>query len=152
MVLGELALRSDGPAPSPTSLAVFDNGFTLEELELPARAQAGDALPLRFAWRSDADGIEDHIQFLHFVHDESGAWWGYDQQPLGPRLPTRLWYPGLADSETWLVPLPEDLAPGRYALYTGLYRAGDLVRVPATDRRGQVWQDQRVLLGSVIVE
>ncbi len=152
VVLGELALPGAAPAASPSVLAFFDNGITLEELEWPERAKAGETLPLRFAWRSDADSLEDHVQFLHFVHSETGAWWGYDQQPLGPRLPTRLWYPGLAESETWLVPLPEDLAPGRYAVYTGLYRAGDLARVPAADRQGQAWRDQSVLLGSVIVE
>ena len=152
VVLSEMALPGDAPAPSPTSLAVFDNGFTLEELELPARAQAGDALPLRFAWRSDADGIEDHIQFLHFVHDESGAWWGYDQQPLGPRLPTRLWHSGLGDSETWLVPLPEDLAPGSYTVYTGLYRHRDNERIPALDAAGKLWSDARVRLGSIFLE
>lgn len=152
VVLSEMALPGDAPAPSASSLAVFDNGFTLEELELPARAQAGDALPLRFAWGSDADGIEDHIQFLHFVHDESGAWWGYDQQPLGRRLPTRLWYSGLGDSETWLVPLPEDLAPGSYTVYTGLYRHRDNERIPALDAAGKPWSDARVRLGSIFLE
>ncbi len=152
VVLSEMALPSDAPAPSPSLLAVFDNGFTLEELEWPESAQAGDALPLRFAWGSDADGIEDHIQFLHFVHDESGAWWGYDQQPLGPRLPTRLWYSGLGDSETWLVPLPEDLAPGSYTVYTGLYRHRDNERIPALDAAGKPWSDARVRLGSIFLE
>ncbi|MDE2774587.1 MAG: hypothetical protein OXI77_01470 [Chloroflexota bacterium] len=27
-------------------------------------------------------------------------------------MPTRLWYSGLADSETWALPPPEDLAAG----------------------------------------
>ena len=76
------------------------------------------------------------MQFLHFGHEESGTWWVYDQQPLGPRLPTRLWYSGLADSEIWQVPLPADLAPGRYTVFTGLYRTRDQERVPASDAAG----------------
>ncbi|MCE2471266.1 MAG: hypothetical protein J4G18_05085 [Anaerolineae bacterium] len=152
VVLSEMALPSDATAPSPTSLAVFDNGFTLEELEWPESAQAGDALPLRFAWRSDEDSVVDHIQFLHLGHGESGDWWVYDQQPLGRRLPTRLWYSGLADSETWLVPLPEDLAPGSYTVYTGLYRHRDNERIPALDAAGKPWSDARVRLGSIFIE
>ena len=152
VILGELALPGDAPSESPPFLAAFDNGFNLEELKLPETAQAGEMLSLRFAWRSDVDSVEDHVQFLHFVQEDSGAWWGYDQQPLGPRLPTRLWYAGLADSETWTVPLPADLAPGRYALYTGLYRASDLVRVPAHDVAGQPRRDARILLGHLRAE
>ena len=83
---------------------------------------------------------------------ESGVWFVYDHQPLGPRLPTRLWYSGLADSETWQVPLPADLAPGRYNIFTGLYRARDQERIPASDADGEPWLDARVSLGALIIE
>ena len=134
VVLSELVLPADSPAPSTLALAQFDNGFALTVVELPERARPGDNLVIPFAWRSDADGQEDHIQFLHLGYVsppreggsveggaksvESGAWFVYDHQPLGPRLPTRLWYSGLADSETWQVPLPADLAPGRYTVFS----------------------------------
>ena len=91
-------------------------------------------------------------QFLHLGHEDSGEWFVYDQAPLGQRLPTRLWYTGLADSETWRVPLPADLAAGRYAVFTGLYRSSDLERVPARDAEGTPWLDNRVVLGSLIIE
>ena len=71
---------------------------------------------------------------------------------LGDRLPTRLWYKGLADSEVWQAPLPADLAPGRYEVFTGLYRTRDLERVPASDMDGKPWLDGRVLLGSLVLE
>ena len=73
----------------------------------------------------------------------------YDQQPLGPRLPTRLWYSGLADSETWRVPLPADVAPGRYAVYTGLYRANDKERLPAVGADGALFPDARIPLANL---
>ena len=109
-------------------------------------------LNLQFDWRSDENGLEDYVQFLHFVREASGAWWGFDQQPLGPRLPTRLWYPGLAGSETWLVPLQADLAPGSYAVYTGLYRLRDLERIPVTDADAVPWPENRVALGTLVIE
>ncbi len=71
--------------------------------------------------------------------------------PLGPRLPTRLWYSGLADAETWQVALPADLAPGRYAVYTGLYRTNDQVRLQASDAEGIPYVDARAPLGDLIV-
>ena len=116
-------------------MATFDNGFILQSFELPARTQAGATLEISFTWQSDVAGTEDHVQFLHLGHEESGEWWVYDQQPLEARLPTRLWYSGLVDSEVWQVPLPADLAPGRYHVFTGLYRISDQERVPDAMRK-----------------
>ena len=82
---------------------------------------------------------------------ETSAWWVYDQQPLGPRFPTGLWYSGLADTEVWQVPLPDDLAPGKYTVFTGLYRRSDLKRVPAYDAEGTPWLDARVPLGIISI-
>ena len=151
VVLGELVLPAM-PAASPTvQVAVFDNGFTLEAVDMPEHARPGETLTIPFRWRSDADGSEDYVQFLHFVHQESGALWNHDQQPLGARLPSRLWYSGLADTETWQVPLPADLAPGRYSVFTGLYRPSDLQRVPTTDADGTPWLDARIPLGVLTI-
>ena len=63
-----------------------------------------------------------------------------------------LWYSGLADSEVWSVPLPADLAPGRYEVFTGLYRARDGERVPTTDADGAPWLDNRVALGTLTLD
>ena len=151
VVLGELVLPAM-PAASPTAqVAIFDNSFTLEAVDMPEHAQAGDTLSIPFGWRSDADGSQDYVQFLHFVHQESGALWNHDQQPLGPRLPTRLWYRGLGDTETWQVPLPADLTPGRYSVFAGLYRPSDLQRVPTTDADGTPFADARIPLGVLTI-
>ncbi len=152
VILDELVLPAAPADPAALPFAIFDNGFTLSPVDLPERAQAGETLTIPFAWHSDANGEEDHVQFLHLGHEESGAWWVYDQQPLGARLPTRLWYDGLADSEVWQVPLSSDLAPGRYIVYTGLYRSRDQERIPVNDAGGKLWLDARVLLGSLMIE
>ena len=152
VVLGEKVWRSSSTAAAPDPLAIFDNGFALDAWKAPETARAGKALTLEFSWRSDADGREDHAQFLHLGHAESGEWQVYDQAPLGTRLPTRLWYKGLADSETWQVPLPADLAPGRYAIFSGLYRTRDRERIPARAPEGEYFQDARVPLGSLVIE
>ena len=152
VVLGELVMPAVSATSTSVPLANFDNGFALDAVELPEHARAGETLIIPFSWRSDVPGQEDHVQFLHFGHEESSTWWVYDQQPLGPRLPTHLWYSGLADSEIWQVPLPADLAPGRYTIFTGLYRTRDSERVPASDAGGTPWLDARVPLGILFVE
>ena len=129
----------------------FENGFALRGAELPTRAAPGDALTIPMTWQATSDGESDWVQFLHFVHGETGAFWNHDQPPLGTRLPTRLWYEGLMDTEVWQITLPEDLAPGRYAIYTGLYRLSDLGRLPVEDENGVSLPDARVPLGSLII-
>ena len=152
VVLGELALPAEPyPAPS-TPLIQFDNCLGLLGMALPERVLAGAVLSIPVAWRSICESNIDYVQFLHLQHRESGAWWVYDQQPLGPRLPTRLWYAGLTDSETWRVPLPADLAPGHYQVFTGLYRVSDQERVPARDAAGNPYQDARAPIGVLIVD
>lgn len=152
VVLDEFVLPADSPAPASAPLAQFENGFTLAAVDLPESVRPGENMIMLFTWRSDESGIEDHAQYLHLGHIDSGAWFVYDQDPLGPRLPTRLWYPGLADSETWQVPLPADLAPGRYRVFTGLYRARDQERVPVTAADGTPFVDARVPLGALAIE
>ena len=94
----------------------------------------------------------NYVQFLHLGHVDSGKWWVYDQQPLGPRMPTRLWYSGLADSEVWAAPLPADLTSGEYAVFTGLYRLSDQQRLPVKGKDGIPFVDARVPLGFLTLE
>lgn len=150
-ILGELAL----PAATSRSfepLAEFGEAYTLGAVDLPGSAKAGAAVALSFVWRANAAGVEDLVQYLHLGHVESGEWQVYDRQPLGPRLPTRLWYSGMVESETWEVALPAELAPGEYRALTGLYRLDDGERIPASDMNGEPFADARVPLGSLIIK
>lgn len=138
------------PAPAQEGQAdVFAPGFTLQARDLPERARAGDTLTITFHWQAKTAGQEDWQQFLHFTHEESGALWNHDQPPLGERLPTRNWYPNLSDTERWQFTLPDDLAPGRYQVHTGLYRLSDGQRAPTWSATGEPWPEAKVLLGSI---
>lgn len=152
VVLDEIALPAESAAASSSSLAFFGTGFALESMEMPERATVGDTLDITFVWRSEIDASENFVQFLHFSSQERGDWWGHDQGPLGARLPTRLWYSGLADSETWKVPLPADLPAGQYTLSTGLYRSVDNERLPASAANGSPLEDNRLTLGVLTIE
>lgn len=152
VVLHEFVLPAARAAEETNAFAKFTNGFSLAPIELPERVDVGEVLTIPFTWRADATDSDTYIQFLHFGHESSGEWWTYDQEPLGPRLPTRFWYSGLVDSEVWKIPLPADLAPGRYSVFTGLYRVSDKERLPATRDDGTLFIDAHLPLGSLIVE
>ena len=151
-LLGELVIRADAAPATVDPVAKFDKGLTLEAADIPAQAIAGQTLSITFTWRSSEASIDDLAQFLHLHERESGNWWSYDQQPLGARLPTRLWYSGLVDSETWRIPLPADLKPGDYTVFTGLYRLADLERLPAKAADGTPYPDARVPLSRLTIE
>ena len=151
VVLGEFVMKSRSSAAPAAALAAFANGFALESANLPPCARLGETLAIDFGWRADQAGSQDLTQFLHFFGAD-GAIWNHDQQPLGPRLPTRLWYNGLDDSETWQMALPAELPEGDYALFTGLYYAEDMQRLPALDHAGNVYPDARVPLGNLALK
>ena len=152
VIMRELVLRAPPTAATDDPLATFADGFRLQAVAMPANVSAGRNLEITFTWHSDSEGDQDFGQFLHLRHAETNVYWGFDQAPLGARLPTRLWYSGLADSETWAVPLPADLAPGRYEVYTGLYAQDNLERLPVSDAVGTPFVDARLPLGTLTVE
>ena len=153
IILDELVLPAPGTGDSQTNaLARFANGFILHAADLPERVQAGSEPQVTFYWGAESAGSEDWTQFLHLVHEESGSLWNVDQMPLGLRLPTRLWYAGLEASEAWRFTLPADLQPGRYAIYSGLYRLSDLQRLGVTLADGAQPADARIPLGTILIE
>ena len=153
VILDELVLPEPVKSTSHENApARFANGFVLQAASIPGRAQAGEELQVTFRWGTDSAGSEDWTQFLHLDHEESGLFWNVDQMPLGLRLPTRLWYAGLQASEVWQFTLPADLQPGRYAIYSGLYRPSDLQRLAVTLADGTQPADARIPLGTIHIE
>ena len=152
IILGELVIPEYSTLPKGTPIAAFENGLFLQAVSVPASAIADKSLAIDFSWRSDADALEDYSQFLHLVNTDTGDWWGFDQSPLGLRMPTRLWYDGMSDSQTWEITPPADLAQGSYTLFTGLYHTTDLQRLPAFDADGSPFVDARVPVGTITIQ
>lgn len=152
VILGEIVIPAEplGPPEQP-ALALFENGFALRPVKVAEEAAAGDSLTITFRWHTAEPSRETYIQFLHFIHDETDSYWVYDHHPLGLRLPTRKWWPGLEDAETWVIPLPDDLRPGRYSLFTGLYRNDDKQRLPVSAADGSEFVDYRIPLGNLLI-
>jgi hypothetical protein len=56
----------------------------------------------------------------------------HDTEPGNDLTPTTIWEPGQVLADRHGVPLPADLAPGRYTLAVGLYHVATGERLPVT--------------------
>jgi len=74
-------------------------------------------------WAFDEARDENDIRFVQVI-DSAGRLLAQDDQPLGEHQAGSHW------AEIAQVPLPDDLPPGTYQVYTGWYTYPDLVRFP----------------------
>jgi|GEM_PF-5307180 len=135
---------------SNTTLAFdFSDGFSLVDYQLPETADAGDTLELNFTWQSNADIQRDLTQFLHLYPADGDQYAAlFDHKPLNGRFPTIDWKPDTAFEDSVQITFPEDLAPGEYILYTGMYDPLTVERVLLLTENDQV-SDHRVVLGRI---
>ena len=112
--------------------ASFAVGLELTGLHQAATVQAGDTLTVTLLWTATAAPGEELTAFVHVV-DADGQWVaGFDRAPGGDRFPTRVWAAGDQVVSRFGVPLPQDLPPGDYTTWVGLYPAesAGTTRVP----------------------
>lgn len=134
---GIFILRSK-PDPQPLRLkpahptqAVFAgimqlHGYTIE----PEQVWPGETLRLTLYWEALAPVEHNYTVFVHLRRPGGGNVAQADHRPLGNLYPTSLWPAGEIIRESSELSLPEDLAPGVYELWTGLYRLETGERLP----------------------
>ena len=126
----------------------FANGTVFLGVGMADQAPAGTPLDLWLAWwvRSPPPpGMSYHF-FAHLL-DEGGA---LRSQHDGAGFPSRSWVAGDLVLSRFPIPIPPDLAPGRYRVWAGLYTFPDVINVPFLDAAGNPAGD-RVALGEVEV-
>ncbi len=105
-------------------------GYTISDQQMPA---PNSQLTLTLFWETAATLPTDYTIFLH-LRDRDGATLAQrDGLPLNGAYPTSRWQPGETVIDPIDLPLPEDLPPGSYDLFTGLYRLDTLERLPVAD-------------------
>jgi len=96
-----------------------------------------EAVQVTLRWSSAGPLDTDYTVFVHMVApDNPGEVLSQgDALPLGGRWPTSLWLPGVALDDPHTLPLPDDLAPGAYAILVGWYDpiTGERLRLPDGD-------------------
>jgi hypothetical protein len=114
---------------------------------------AGEALTVTLLWEAKASPGVDYTAFVH-VLDNKGTWMaGYDQAPGGTRFPTRVWAAGDQALSKMVVQLPQDLPPGEYSTWIGLYDAASagVSRLPLFETDGRTTANAMIKLGRITV-
>ncbi|MGB4676023.1 MAG: hypothetical protein WBH90_04795 [Aggregatilineales bacterium] len=131
----------------------FAAGPILTGYDLPERVTAGEPMVVRFWWRTDAPVPVDLNQFVHVLVPGSEDPFTFDQAPFGgENFPTVYWPKGMEEMARWEIPLPPDLEPGVYGVYTGLYTLPDVIREPVTRGSGEPVLNNAIYLGDILVE
>ena len=110
----------------------------LLSVEAPAEAGAGSDITITLHWRALQTANVDYIAFIHLWEPGADAPLAQDDAP--PRrgwFPTTAWAAGDHIPDQHTLHLPEDLAPGAYPLWAGLYDPATGDRVPAHGATGR---------------
>jgi hypothetical protein len=112
----------------------------------------GDTVDVTLYWLALRDLDQDYKTFVHLT-DATVAQQPaqHDGDPGGGFTPTTRWLPGELVPDTHHLPLPSDLAPGRYLLWAGMYEHETLRNLSVVSAEAPA-ADNRVLLGEIEVE
>ncbi len=110
----------------PTHLAQHRYGQSISLLgfNLPAGATylPGDAVPVSLYWMADNPPTADYVVTMHLAQDGGGVIAsGEDSQPGVGFFPTVSWRANQPVWDNRALRLPQDIAPGAYQLWVGMY-------------------------------
>lgn len=108
-------------------------GSDIEMLDvqvLPQSARPGDLLSIKVLWQARSDIEEDLTTLIHLGQPDAAPLATGDKPPLDGYYPTRVWENGEQIDDHYQLLLPEDLSPGRYPLWIGMYNPQTMVRLP----------------------
>ncbi len=94
----------------------------LKDFDLPGTARAGESLPVTTVWEVAGPTADDWRLFIHLGDPARPPLAQADGPPAGGSLPAGWWEAGDILVDRRQIPLPLDLAPGRYPVAVGLYR------------------------------
>jgi hypothetical protein len=116
-------------------------------LSLPQKQVGTRTLDLRFTWRVVSPPPQQAKVFIHLISEQSGEKVAQrDILPLDGQGDTRNWQKGDYFQDVHSLPLPANLAAGRYRVEMGLYDANN------TSQRIIVEGKDSILLGYLVVE
>ena len=118
---------------SETPQAIWRNGLLLTQVEAPDRLTPGEQLHLQYTWQLLQKPLTGtRYQFFNHLLNQAGE---IVAQEDGGGVHTVYWQPEESLIHQFYLPIPPDLPPGHYSLYTGVYTWPQLQRIPL--RRSQ---------------
>ena len=121
-------------------------GYSVQNTD--SKSSSPDNLRLTLFWQPLSPLLENYTNFLHLRDNDGTILVQRDSQPLDGAYPTSHWQPNELVIEPITLALPEDVSPGKYTLFTGLYQLDTLERLTvANDTSGE----NAIRLGEVIL-
>ncbi len=124
----DIRLARYATAPLPTSPTVrldvtLDQTIHLDGYSVEnAPFHPGEIIPLTLFWRTEETLDEQLKVFVHVLNDSGALVAQRDTEPVSGFYPVAEWTSGETIIDRYGILLPDDLAPGAYALTTGMYR------------------------------
>ncbi len=131
------------PLPAPEEAILFGDVIELAGYDY---LLADDTITLRADWHALGAPAADYTLFIHVVGEDDAIVAQLDTQPRAGTYPTGIWDAGEIVPDEYVIPLPEDLAAGEYAVYVGWYTLPTGARLPATVGGRRVPDDRVKLL------
>jgi hypothetical protein len=111
----------------------------------------GDTVPVTLYWRALRNLDQNYKTFVHMTDaDVTRQPAQHDGDPNAGFTPTTRWLPGEIIPDTHPLALPQDLAPGLYRLWAGMYDYETLRNLQVSSS-SEAAVDDRVLLGEIEV-
>ncbi|HLZ07204.1 MAG TPA: 6-pyruvoyl-tetrahydropterin synthase-related protein, partial [Chloroflexota bacterium] len=147
--LGTFPVNGPTPTLTPTGASAnFSDKISLDYFQIqrlsvlgsagsPGRADtpffvvgAGERLGVHVRWRSLQDVSDNFTVSVQLLDRHGSLVSQVDDWPRHRFYPTILWRPGEVIPDDYVLPVPIDVPTGLYDLKIGLYRLGDLKRLP----------------------
>lgn len=128
--------------------AIVLTGVELERDQLTV----GESLTVSLLWSTNANLPEDYNVFVHLLKDGQPVV-QQDNPPVGGQRPTSGWVPRQETiRDTYSLAIPFELPPGDYWLAVGMYRPGDMQRLPVTNPGAAQMADNALLIRPIQVQ
>lgn len=140
---------TSGTLPTPQlaeGIGRWENGLRLMDYRLGGEQSPGGTIELTVLWDV---GQNEHQEQYHFFNHLMSSEGKLVSQYDGIGISSLYWMPGDRLFTWFWIPVPPDLPPGSYDVYSGLYTWPYLERVPLVSGNDV---DDRLWLTSVIVE
>ncbi|HXV98277.1 MAG TPA: hypothetical protein VEC93_07630, partial [Anaerolineae bacterium] len=109
----------------------------------------GDRAALTLVWQAQTRLDTDYAIFVQLRDATNTTLASADHQPYQGLVPASKWpVGGVVQETTWLL-LPEDISPGSYNIYIGLYHPDNLERLPL---QGDTSGENALILGPLVVQ
>ena len=124
----------DPPPVSHSLQAQLGDHFLLTGYDLPARITPGASISVTLMWQSIREVDRNYKVFVHLLDTQGQLVSQSDAVPGNWTRPTSGWQAGEYVTDSHLLVLKSDLAPGEYRLVAGMYDIETRQRLPVASR------------------